>query len=118
MNFTLIFSSIVELNKLTPLSAEKHILDKFYGRTKRFTNAVNEMKTVLQNMSKEKEKEREEEKNRKKRARANKKDDEQRRLIERVSQRVVKIVLTKLKPDEIESWASHPPKFSMALRKR
>lgn len=47
------FRSIVNLNKLSPLASEKSILDKHYGKTKRFTIAVNKMKTVLRNIDKE-----------------------------------------------------------------
>lgn len=98
------------------MSAEKQILDKFYGRTKRFTNAVDQMKKVLQNLAKEKNKKRRE----RERKQAKKKDDEQQQqLIERVKRRTIKIILTKLKPAEIEKWTSKPTKsFSMVLRKR
>lgn len=110
------FSSIVDFNKITPLSAEKHILDKFYGRTKKFTYAVNEMKTVLQNLDKEKNAERTE---RTKRTVAEERHKKQQKLIEKVKQRTIKIMLTKLKPEEIKKWSPKPPKsFSMVLRKR
>lgn len=112
VNFVLVFRSIVDFNKITPLSAEKQILDKFYGRTKKFTNAVNQLKRVLRNLDEEKNKERTE------REEAKKRNDEQRKLIEKVKQRTIKIVLTKLKPEEIEKWTKSPKSFSMVLRKR
>lgn len=106
-------SSIVELHKITPLSAEKHILDEFYGRTKRFTNAVNQMKKVQQSISEEKELKRTN------RMKTHTKDDQQQSFIEKVQQRTIKIVLTRLKPEEIDKWTSKRPKsFAMVLRKR
>lgn len=100
---------------MTPLSAEKHILDKFYGRNKRFTNAVNNMKKVQQNIVKEKEHKRTEQMSINKTTQK----DEQQQLIERVQRRTIKIVLNRLKPKEIEKWAPKPPQsHSMVLRKR
>lgn len=81
---SIFYRSIVELNKLTPLSAEKPILNKFYGKQKKFTNAVNEMKKIIRNVQKEAD------------------EIENQRLIKLVNQKVLKIVLIKLTPEEIE----------------
>lgn len=101
------------MHEVTPLSVEKPILDKHYGRTKRFTNAVNQMKAVLKNIAKDQEQKRTE------RMRYANRDDEQRKLIESVQRRNIKIILTKLKPEEMEKWSPKPHNsFAMVLRKR
>lgn len=45
--------SIVDQKNLTPLSAEEAILKRYYGKTKRFTEAVNILKKILFNIAKE-----------------------------------------------------------------
>lgn len=97
---------------MTPLIAEQPILKKFYGKQKRFTNAVNEMKIVIRNVQKE--------------ADAN----ENERLIKLVNQKVLKVVLNKLTLEEIERHSNvkktkyklnskqTPPPLSIALRSR
>lgn len=47
--------SIVSINHLTPLQTEDPILKRYYGKSKKFTVAVQQMKTVLTNISKERE---------------------------------------------------------------
>lgn len=44
--------SYVPFQKLTPITAEKAILNKYYGKQKRFTRAVDQMKNVLKNINK------------------------------------------------------------------
>lgn len=109
----ILYRSIVELSKLTPLIAEKPILTKYFGKQKRFTNAVNVMKKIIRNVEKESNDE-----------------IEKQRLIKLVNQKVLKIVLKRLTPEEIERYSNvkksksklkskpTPPQLSVVLRKR
>lgn len=117
MHFILIsHSSIVGFNKMTPITAEKQILDKFYGRTKKFTNAVNEMKKTMLNMEKEKEKKRMQRDQEREKKQPTKTHAEQQKVVRGES---YKIVLKRLTPKEIAKWSPKPPKsFGMVLRKR
>lgn len=85
---SIFYRSIVDLSKLTPLTAEGPILNKFYGKQKKFTNAVNVMKKIIQNVQKESD------------------EIENQRLVKLVNRRVLKIVLVKLTPEEIEQQSN------------
>lgn len=103
---------------MVPLVAEKPILVKFYGKTKRFSNAVDEMKSVIANM--------EQEANQKN---AKEMEAELEKRIQNIKQNPGNVVLTKLKGNEINRWCKSkcsrpknrclkPAKLTMKLRKR
>lgn len=106
------YRSTVEFNKLTPLAAEEPILNQFYGKQKRFTNAVNIMKRIIRNVQKEAD------------------EIENQRVIKFVNQKTLKIVLKKLTPEEIERCSNvkipksklkskpTPPSLTIVLRSR
>lgn len=84
--------------------AEKAILDKHYGKKKKFTNAVNVMKKVVKNIDKEVEK-------------TSKEDQQQ--LIAKFNQRTVKIVLKRLTQQEIDRYSRKTEKHTRkTLRSR
>lgn len=111
-NVSCFFSSIVRFDKLTPIAAEKPILNQHYGKKKKFTNAVNVMKKVLKNIDKEKAEEKQKAKEKK----------EQEKSVGTFNQRAVTIFLTRLKEEEIVRWSSKPRvsdrKCAMKLRNR
>lgn len=113
----LIHRSNVEQNKLTPLPAEDHILTKYYGKSKKFSNAVDEMKTVLSNIKEEAEK------------------VERSKTMEKIKQKTVRIQLKKIETKQMQSTMtlrsckintinqkkgdkSDPTRSTMTLRKR
>lgn len=110
--YNFFYRSVVPLNKLTPLIAEKPILQKYFGKQKRFTNAVNVMKRIVRNVQKEADK------------------IETARLIKMVNRKVLKVVLTKLTLEEIEQYSNvkkqkyklnakpRAPPLSVVLRRR
>lgn len=114
------YRSCVEVNKLIPLIAEQPILKKYYGKQKRFTNAVDEIKRVIRNIEHEADEIRNKQKDADK--------SETQRLIRLVNQKVLKIVLSKLTFEEIEQHSNvkkpkpksklTPPPLSVVLRRR
>lgn len=92
------------------MKAEKPILDKFYGKTKRFTKAVDQMKTVLRNIDKEAEN-----------MKVKKKEAELNKRISHIKQNPGNIILTRLKPIEIERLTNSSDgeyRWQMKLRNR
>lgn len=86
---------------MVPLCAEKPILTKFHGKTKRFTEAVDLMKKVLHNIDKEAKKNDEKMKRKEKEAEYNKR-------VEKIKRNPGHVVLSKLKPIEIDKWTKLP----------
>lgn len=122
------------MNKIIPLSGEKAILERFYGKGKKFTNAVNEMKMILRNIDKEKEEENAEKvkiaPNRNKNLKRDEKDETYIQRIENIKKNPGNIVLAKLRSDDIDKWStssgaylkrkncSQKIRTTMTLRKR